>query len=279
MRVAVTGASGFIGQHVVKALATHNLDVYAFSRSNISASKRISGIKYVNNFDISDTYTNVYEQMHCPDVLIHLAWGGLPNYDSCHHYEEELPKHYNFLKQVITDGLPNLFVTGTCYEYGKQYGALSEKIPTQPNTPYGFAKDTLRKQLEFLKKSTPFNLVWGRLFYTYGKGQSPSSIYSQYKMAVAKKDKFFNMSRGDQLNDYLPIKVATNYIIRLAIKKKDFGIVNICSGKPISIRALVETWIKDDQNSIQLKLGTISHRSFESMAYWGNSIYLQKSIS
>ena len=109
---------------------------------------------------------------------MHLAWDGLPNYRSLHHFETELPKQYRFLREVVSRGLKSLLVTGTCFEYGMQNGELSESLICMPDNPYGYAKDALRRQLTFLKTEFQFNLTWARLFYMYGEGQGSKSIYS-----------------------------------------------------------------------------------------------------
>ena len=61
------------------------------------------------------------------------------------------------------------------------------------------------------------------------------------------------------------------YLVDLAVRNKDDGIVNVCSGKPISIRSLVEQWISNRESSIKLILGHFPYPDYESMAFWGNS--------
>jgi len=204
-------------------------------------------------------------------VAIHLAWDGLPNYTSLHHFEQELPRHYSFLKKLVKAGLPSLLVTGTCFEYGMQNGPLSEDLPTLPVNPYGLAKDTLRRQLECLQKQIPFEFTWCRLFYMYGDGQPAGSLFSQLKKAVERGDAVFNMSGGEQLRDYLPVKDVARYIAALAVSGKGAGLVNVCSGKPISVRGLVENWLKEHGWHIELNLGYYPYPDYEPMAFWGDS--------
>jgi len=211
-----------------------------------------------------------FDLMGKPDVLIHLAWGGLPNYKSLHHYEEELPAHYRFLKSLVESGLKNLLVTGTCFEYGMQSGPLSEHMEARPNNPYGFAKDMLRRQLEYLQQVTQFNLTWTRLFYLYGEGQAENSLLPQLKRAVERGDRIFKMSDGEQLRDYLPISEVAKLLVSLAMAGRDNGVVNVCSGKPISVRKLVEGWIRENGWSIDLNLGHYPYPDYEPMAFWGN---------
>lgn len=273
MKVAVTGASGFIGRHVLTALLQHEVEVIAVTRD----ATRLSGLGKsvcIVEMDIARPAPNCFEQMGCPDVLIHLAWDGLPNYKSLHHFETELPRQYNFLKSMIEAGLPSLLVTGTCFEYGMQSGPLSEDIPTKPNNSYGYAKDALRQQLEFLKLTKPFNLTWGRLFYMYGEGQPSTSLYPKIKEAVLRGDKIFNMSGGEQLRDYLHVREVARLIVELAKRQCDAGVINVCAGEPISVRGLVEIWLKENSWNMELNLGYYPYPDYEPMAFWGGRALL-----
>jgi len=267
-RIAITGVSGFIGRHVVAEFLTHDVEIVAITRDATKLNRLPKTVSIIE-MDIARPASDCFAQIGCPDILIHLAWDGLPNYKSLHHFETELPKQYHFLKAMISAGLPSLLVTGTCFEYGMQSGPLSENMPTKPNNPYGFAKDVLRRQLEFLKLDKPFNLTWARLFYLYGEGQSENSLFSQLKKSVLQGDKVFNMSFGEQLRDYLPVTDVAKQIVVLALARKDIGAINICSGKPISVRGLVEQWLKENDWSIALNLGYYPYPDYEPMAFWG----------
>lgn len=268
MKVAVTGATGFIGQHVVAELAKHAVDVIEVVRPS-STRTSVLPVGKVVPLDLRNVPTDAFELMGCPDVLIHLAWDGLPNYKSLHHYESELPTQYRFLKSMIDAGLPALVVAGTCFEYGMQSGPLSVDCEARPTNPYGFSKDALRRQLQYLQSVKPFALTWARLFYLYGEGQSETSLFPQLKRAVERGDKTFNMSGGEQLRDYLDVVEAAKQFVLLSLEKKNPEIVNVCSGTPISVRKLVEGWVKDNGWSITLNLGYYPYPDYEPMAFWG----------
>ena len=221
---------------------------------------------------------SAYERMGKPDTLLHLAWGGLPNYTALRHFEEELPRQYRFLKALITDGLRRLVVVGTCFEYGLQSGKLCEDTPCFPVTPYGLAKHTLRQQLEFLGRDIPFELVWARLFYTFGSGQSPKSLYTQFNDAISRGDSSFAMSGGEQIRDYLPVSEVAGALVAVALAAH-IGVVNICSGRPVSVRRLVEQWINDRNATIRLDLGRYPYPEYEPLAFWGDNTKLNRWIA
>jgi len=268
MKVAVTGASGFVGRYVLAELSKHKLEVLAVTR-DAARLHDLSESVCVVEMDIAHSTPDCFERLGKPDVLIHLAWDGLPNYKSLHHFETELPRQYQFLSTMVKGGLQSLLVTGTCFEYGMQSGVLSAGMATKPDNPYGYAKDALRQQLEYLKSSQSFNFTWGRLFYMYGEGQSASSLYPKLKEAVLAGEKTFNMSGGEQLRDFLPVEEVARQIVQLALAQQDISAVNICSGKPVSVRKLVEQWLLDNNWEIELKLGYYPYPDYEPMAFWG----------
>lgn len=272
MRVAVSGASGFIGKHVLTELSKHGVDVVAITRDAAKLQDLDTSV-HVVEMNLAQPESDCFDRLGKPDVLIHLAWDGLPNYKSLHHFEIELPRQYQFLKQMIVSGLPSLFVAGTCFEYGMQSGLLAADLPTKPSNPYGYAKDALRKQLEFLQSHNRFNFTWARLFYMYGEGQPITSLLPKLKEAVLKGEQVFNMSGGEQLRDYLPVEEIAQQIVRMATSQRDIGIANICSGKPISVRNLVEQWIVQHNWNIRLNLGHFPYPDYEPMAFWGERMY------
>jgi dTDP-6-deoxy-L-talose 4-dehydrogenase (NAD+) len=155
-----------------------------------------------------------------------------------------------------------------------QSGALSVDMDPKPNNPYGFAKDALRKQLECLKVNKPFNLTWARLFYTYGENQFGTSLYPKLLEAVKRGDKMFNMSGGEQLRDYLPVNEVSHQIVDLALAQRDVGLVNICSGKPISVYKQVKKWVHENNWQIELNLGFYPYPDYEPMEFWGERKHL-----
>jgi len=276
MKIAISGATGFVGRHVVAEVDRRGLPATLLGRSGspltLGTTHRLVAL------DLDAPIADPFEAIGKPDVLIHLAWGGLPHYESLHHFENELPAQYRFLKAVIAGGLSNLLVTGTCFEYGMQSGALHEELDAKPTNAYGYAKNALRTQLEFLQRTMPFNLTWARLFYLYGDGQPETSLFPQLRAAVKAGRESFDMSGGEQLRDYLPVSEVARHLVTLALSGNDNGVVNICSGRPVSVRSLVESWIAENGWSIGLNRGHYPYPAHESMAFWGDRHKLDRCL-
>ncbi|MGE4543782.1 MAG: NAD-dependent epimerase/dehydratase family protein [Pedobacter sp.] len=270
MNVLVTGATGFIGRHVVDCLLKKGHQVTAVARNSDKA-QAMPWFDRVRFLACDIHQPEVQVDLFGPqDAVIHLAWPGLPNYKSLVHIEETLPADYRFLKKLVGAGIKHLVIAGTCFEYGMQNGELTEDMATLPVTPYGLAKDTLRKFLQALQESQPFRMQWARLFYTYGEGQNPNSLLAQLNRTINSGEKIFNMSGGEQLRDYLPVEDIASCLVALLEHPNSDGVVNICSGIPVSVRTLVEDYLTKRGTPVTLNLGHYPYPVYEPMAFWGS---------
>ena len=269
MKIAITGATGFIGRHVRNALAKTDHDVVLVARRSEKAGE-ITAHETIVTADLDQERTDWFELFGRPDAVLHLAWGGLPNYMDEYHFEVELPMQSKFLKALIESGLKKLVVTGTCYEYGMSSGALSEDQETNPNTPYGIAKDNLRKELFELQQSKNFDLTWARIFYPYGEGQSESSLYSQLKNAILSNQEFL-MGNGRQVLDFIQVEKVASSLLSLLTSCTNLGVVNIGSGKPQTVAAFVQEQIQIFKSDLVPSFGSIPDREYESVSFWSDN--------
>ena len=266
-QVIVSGATGFIGQHLIPLLLQNGCEVVALGRDKNKA-KHFNWYSEVEFISLDYHLADLDFVPRAGASLIHLAWQGLPNYTSLFHFEENLPKNYAFIKKLVSTGVTQVTAVGTCFEYGFQNGPLSSDVPPLPSNPYAMAKDCLRQQLTYLQKQKHFILQWARLFYMYGQGQNSKSILAQLDSAIDRGDATFNMSGGEQLRDYLPVEEVAKQLLDI-FQSRENGTYNVCSGEPISIRQLVENRIKERKSSIQINLGYYPYPDFEPMAFWG----------
>ena len=273
MKILVTGATGFVGNHVVLFLLTKDVDIVVTSRSAENA-KKFSWFTKVNyaEWTIGDTiHDNLINYFHQPDVCIHLAWDGLPDFRNEAHESTFFQNHWNFLEQFVKGGVKKIVVSGTCLEYGMQEGELAEDMEVFPLLSYPKGKNKLRQSLVDLQEKYTFQLDWVRLFYMYGQGQHPKSILSQLQRNIDEKQPVFNMSKGEQLRDYLPVEKVAEVIVNLALIKSENGIVNCCSGIPVSIQSLVKEYLQQAGIEMTLNLGHYPYPDYEPFAFWGST--------
>ena len=276
MKILVTGATGFIGNYVIEELLKKEFQVIATSRT-IEKAKEKSWFKKVIfiEHDLNVVEDNLFQKFHEPDLLIHLAWNGLPNYKKLFHIETELMNQYNFIKNLIVSGLTNVNITGTCFEYGMLDGQLNEELVVNPQNPYAIAKNSLRIFIEQLQREYLFNFKWMRLFYMYGKGQNENAILPQLQNAIDRNETVFNMSLGEQIRDYLSIEEIAKHIVNVSLQNNTNGIINISSNEPIKIIELVKKYLLDTKQTISLNLGFYPYPDYEPFSFWGDNSKLK----
>lgn len=279
MRILLTGATGFIGRHVLKLLLRRGHSITAIVRPGSRQTDKSVAPASLIEADLQEatSYKEIPFEQH--DVLCHLAWSHLQDYRDPIHLSTLLPAHLRFLQTAIQSGLPQLFVAGTCFEYGLQEGCLNEQTPSAPVLPYAEAKDRLRSQLEELTKNKECRLQWGRLFYMYGEGQSHKSLIAQLDKAIDDGEPTFNMSGGEQVRDYLPVEEVSGKIVQTLETPQLKGIINICSGKPVPVKELVKKHLHKRGAKIGLNLGHYPYPDYEPIAYWGDGSKLKNFVS
>jgi len=278
VNILITGGDGFVGSGVVDLLIENGHSVVLLIREGKNKKyKNNKLVKYIEA-EIGFVSKSLFLDFGEIDILIDFAWDKLDDYNSLDHFECELPKHYAFIRSLVEFGLKSVVVTGTCLEYGNQSGMLSENFDTNPNTSYGYAKDSLRRQLEILQNHFDFSLSWLRLFYIYGDRDRGNDLFSQLKKSVNKGDKIFNMSDGRQVRDFVSNNELSQLILKLSLLNKNLGIVNVCSGTPISVKEIVDKWIIENNWSIELNRGFYTYTDYEPFSFWGDNKKLKSIV-
>ena len=113
-------------------------------------------------------------------------------------------------------------------------------------------------------------MSWLRIFYLYGYEQNPNSLFPSLIRAIENKEKFFNLSSGKQIRDFIDSRSAARNFLKIINSNKAFGIYNCGSGEPLSISEFVNKKVKEMKSDIVLKFGSLPDRDDEPSAFWAN---------
>ncbi len=270
MKVLVTGANGYLGQGIVKAILESGNDVIAadFATNNVdSRAERMD----CNMFEIDNPFT----YFNSPDVLLHLAWrDGFVHYSDAH--IDDLPKHYHFLEKMIKGGVKQVCVMGSMHEIGFFEGSINENTPCHPTTPYGISKNALRELTEMLCKQNNTVFQWLRGYYIVGNSRYGSSIFSKITAAAEERKSEFPFTLGQNQYDFIDYEDFCTQVAATVVQNQVVGIINICSGRPEKLADRVERFIKENDYDIKLQYGAFPDRPYDSKAIWGDDTKIQR---
>jgi nucleoside-diphosphate-sugar epimerase len=265
MKILVTGANGYIGSKVVKELCDLGNEVVATDMNNTNIDKRVEFVKA----NIFEDRSNWFSFFGRPDVCLHLAWRDGFVHDSPKHMDD-LSSHYRFLCSLIDGGLKQIACMGTMHEIGYYEGCVDENTPCNPLSMYGVAKNSLRKALELYCKEKGCKYQWLRAYYIYGNDDFGHSIFVKIRQASKEGKKTFPLNSGKNKYDFISVDDLAKQISYVVSQDKVLGIINVCTGKPVSLGEEVEWYVKKNKLDIKFEYGKFPDRPYDSPCIYGD---------
>lgn len=267
MKILVTGANGYIGRHIVSELLDMGHQVIA---CDLVVSNNIDERAKKVELDLFSASEDIFNRVGEPDVCIHLAWRDGFVHNSKRHLGD-LSGHFRFLTSMIDGGLKHLVVMGTMHEVGYHEGAIDENTPCNPLSMYGIAKDALRRAMLLYCKSNNCILQWCRAYYILGDDKNNHSIFTKLLEADAAGKETFPFTTGKAKYDFIDVTELAHQIACVATQEEVTGIINCCSGKPVSLAERVEQYIAEHGLKIKLDYGAYPDRPYDSPCVYGDT--------
>ncbi|MDD4851147.1 MAG: NAD(P)-dependent oxidoreductase [Gemmiger sp.] len=264
-KILITGAAGYIGRHVVKEALNRGYAVVASDFQFKGVDERAEFC----DFPLFGGAKDCYRQLGSPDVCIHLAWRDGFIHNSPAHMKD-ISAHVRFLNDMIAGGLPMLTVMGTMHEIGYWEGAIDENTPCNPLSQYGIAKNALRQSLLLSTANTPCHLHWLRAYYITGDEDHGSSIFAKITQAEQDGKKTFPFTSGKNQYDFIGVEELAKMIVAASTQTELDGIINVCTGKPMSLADRVEQFLQEKHYRIKLDYGAFPDRPYDSPGVWGD---------
>ncbi len=251
MKVLVTGASGFIGSHVVEELVRKGYGVRVFLRYNSTG--------YVGNLskvpqevldklemywgDIRD-FTSVVRAVGGVDAVLHLAAQISVPYSFQNPIDfamNNVVGTTNVLKASLDAGIKKLVHVSTSEIFGGSDSPLSETSPRLPRSPYAASKVGADAMVKSFYYAYGLNTLIIRPFNTYGPRQSPRALIPWIILQALKGDTV-RLGNLKPRRDFTYVKdTARALVLALEADTEGGEEINLGVGKSYSVLEIVET--------------------------------------
>jgi nucleoside-diphosphate-sugar epimerase len=271
-QLLVVGGAGFIGQHVVKKALTQGFNTTILSKNDCKAIDKLDGVTYLS-VDISHKVSLLTRlEGKVFDYVINLG-GYVDHANYLNGGDRVYDVHFNGVRNLVDcldkSKIKGFVQIGSSDEYGNNPAPQSEIQREAPISPYSCAKVASTYFLQTLYKTEKFPAVILRPFLVYGPGQGIERFIPQIIKGCINNQKF-PTSKGEQLRDFCFIDDVIQAIFSSLDNDNVHGeVINIASGKPISIKRMVNT-IVDMIGSGEPQFDQIAYRSGENMALYGD---------
>ena len=271
MKILITGGTGFIGIPVINSLIENINDVQIL---NLTRKNLDSNSKQLENYKCDllnpKTYLSRLEEFQ-PEVLIHLAWEGIPDF-SLEVCTKNVLLSISLIESVTKlKSCKKIVVTGTCFEYNNKIGICNEDDTVIPKDYFTFAKKMVLSFLELECSKNKIVYCWTRLFYVYGPNQRSGSLIPTL-ITTLKSGKIPNLRTPKNENDFIHVNDVADGLMKLTLTNMQSGIFNFGSGISIpvaEVSRIVELAIKgNDQLTKELINKTI--KSEKTVNFYAN---------
>jgi nucleoside-diphosphate-sugar epimerase len=269
--VLVTGATGFIGTHLVRRLAAGGAVVHAYARRRIEPADadHPAVTSWVGDIRDAASLTRMIDDIR-PDVVFHLAAttavrsarGGSAFADA---YDVNVRGTLNLL--IALDAGPvkprAVIRLGGLEEYGRGPVPFDEDQRERPVSAYSASQVTVTHLCQSFWLQTGLSIVSLRPALTYGPGQSPTFfIPGLIEHAIPGRD--FDMTGGEQTRDFIFVADLIDACVQAAASSALEGtVINIGSGREYRIRDVAEMIVRLVGRRIDLRSGSQPERKID----------------
>jgi len=243
-RVAVTGATGFIGMQVLRKLHEAGAEIVAIVAADRSVS-RLETLPFPIELIVVEDVANIGDAIlqAQPRYIVHLN-AYISTERSLHSLQQSLQWNLFSTISLLTAAssvqVERVILMGSCEEYGQNISPFDPALAPDPNSPYGASKAAITAYARMFTTSFKLPTVVLRPSVVYGPGQSPRMLISQVMKALA-ENRTIDVTEGKQTRDFVYIDdVADAIVLALTISGIEGGVWNVGSGEVVTVRDCLE---------------------------------------
>ncbi len=260
--ILVTGASGFVGTHFIRQYASE-YKILAIWKSNVIAGQNVLSLQM--DLSNNETVLSTLDKTR-PEVILHLA--GKAKLGDGSSLEDMIEGNMTLTKNLLDavfklkekDGYdPKILIVTSAEIYGKTTNpkSIDETLPFFPVSEYGLSKLFVDRMAFYYSHTKNMNIIILRSFNHIGPGQKLGFFVSDMASQIA------NIERGMQdhltvgnltsVRDILDVRdVIRAYFLAIETNLKSGEAYNLCSGKGISMKQLLDKLILLSTSTIKV---------------------------
>jgi UDP-glucose 4-epimerase len=270
MNIFITGATGFIGSHVLEIFSRseHKIAYLVRPSSDIWRIKHLQNTPHFlpieGSMDDVEALKPSLSSFN-PNIFIHLAWNGInakarQDISQFENYKQSLAL-YNLGKEL---NISHFIGLGSQAEYGLCANIIAENQPTLPNVNYGYAKLATFETLKNLAATDNIRFSWLRLFSAYGPKDGPEWLIPYITLSLLKGE-IPKLTACEQVWDYIHASDCATAIQALALSDTAQGLFNLGSGTAQPLQQIVETIYNEIMPGTAAEMGQVPYRDGQVM--------------
>jgi len=280
MKILITGGTGFIGSHIVRAAVAAGHEVIALRRKTSSLARCADFLERVRWLDHDAPGWTMRAVAENPAVILHAAWAGVTAAERTDWQLQatNLALFSDLLHIAGEVNLEQFIGLGSQAEYGPINGRVNEDYPCRPDTAYGATKLACLALLEGFARQRQMACVWLRLFSIYGPDEGEqwfiSSLIRQLRLGQPPQ-----LSGCEQRYDYLHVRDLAAGVLAVLRRPEKTGVFNLSSDTSLPLKQVVQLVKQYTHCPAEPAFGALPYRSGQSMHLEGDSTRFNQTFS
>lgn len=277
-KVAITGATGYIGRRLSLFLSEQGYAVHRILRPRPGmTSVQTPATDHFCSLSDPAALSTLFANIR-PRIILHLASYAVPNRSlsdfGLQNDNTVMPTVNIALSAPVDTELVAFF--GSCEEYGSGPVPFLEDQTPVCVSPYGWGKISAHMGASYVATQRGLRWTWLRPFLTYGPEQSGQN-FVPWVLHNCLEKRASALTPGEQTRDFIYIEDLQHMILRV-LQNPEPALgqsLNLCTGIPHSVRSMAES-IRDAVGAGELQFGAIPYRDHEVMSFFGSTAKYRK---
>ena len=282
LRVLVTGATGFVGQHVCRRLVTLGTTTYGLSRSAAAETLPAGVNPIATDITRHDEVLAAFKEAR-PTHVLHLAAVGAtePFLPSEQAHSVNVVGTINVLEASRAVGVQRFVHVGTAYEHSAAERSAAERSAAsspQFHNPYVASKIAAWSYWQTFIQEQALDSVAVRLYYVYGPQQIRGLIPSAVQ--AAHRHERFKMTSGEQWRDFVFVTDVIEALQSALSAPHVCGqTYDIGTGTGLQVKTAVGRIFEIMESRGQYVLGALAYRPYEEMELIASPAAAQRDLN